>query len=52
MIEYCQLLFGIDQRDLSQIERGICEILGAGCDSDSAALNWELQFIVGRRPDR
>lgn len=43
--QYCQLMFGIDQASLKDIENALLEHLGGTQDSSNFLLNWQLDFI-------
>ena len=45
MIEYCQLLFGIDRADRTTILEGIKQYLGYHLRDNQYYLNWELCFF-------
>lgn len=45
MVDYCQLLFGIDKANYNQILGGIEKYLGYYLEDDKCHMNWELYFI-------
>ncbi|RQH16602.1 class I SAM-dependent methyltransferase [Okeania hirsuta] len=45
MVDYCQLLFGIDQANYNQILEGIETYLGYYLENDKCYMNWELHFL-------
>lgn len=47
MIEYCQLLFGIDKADKQQILEGIRQYLGYSLLNNKCYMNWQLYFFKG-----
>ncbi len=50
MIDFCRLLFGIDQASESDILKGIQEYLGYEIIEDKYYLNWELYFFQAIKP--
>ena len=45
MVDYCQLLFGLDRANYNQILGGIEKYLGYYLEDDKCYMNWELHFI-------
>lgn len=46
MVQFCRLLFGLDQATDQQIEAGIANHLGYRLTADGCLLNWALYFIT------
>ena len=49
MASYVTLMFGLDLATPEQVVAGIQENQGYRLDSDGCRMNWELQFIEGRK---
>lgn len=50
MVQFCQLLFGIDQASPEQILGGIEQYLGYQTTPDTCVMNWELFFVKAIAP--
>jgi hypothetical protein len=51
MLDYCKLLFGLDQVNDQQLEQGLQDYLGFFYDYDNKfyCLNWELFYIKAKK---
>lgn len=50
MIDYCRLLFGLDDVSSGCIKAGIEEYLGYRELNGSCLMNWQLRFILAGKP--
>ena len=49
MGRFCQLLFGIDKADSTQVIEGIRKHVGYSVENNACRMNWELLFIKARK---